>query len=56
MVVADLEFTNSHITCGDGPGLANANIMEHCASLDTLNVLDEDVILLKLVDRKSHSN
>lgn len=56
MVITYLEFSNSHLTGSDGPGFANAHIVEHSTCLNTLNVLNKNVVLLKLVDRESHSN
>lgn len=56
MVVAHLEFGDTHVTCCESSGFTYADIMEHCASLDSFNVLDQNVIFLEFIDRKGHSN
>lgn len=53
-ILTDVEFGNRHLTLGKGSSFAHAHVMEHCASLHALKVLDQDVVLFERVNRKSH--
>jgi hypothetical protein len=55
-LVADLVGSNSELGLGQSTCLANADVVEHCTGLDSLQVLDENFVILELVNGKGHGN
>jgi hypothetical protein len=50
LIVTNMEFENRHLSFGKSSGFTNTDIMEHCTSLNTLKVLDKNLVLLKTID------
>lgn len=53
---ANVVFLNSQFSFGQGSSLADADVVKHCASLDTFDILDEDLILFEAFNRHCHCN
>jgi hypothetical protein len=53
---ANVVFLNSQFSFGQGSSLADADVVKHCASLDTFDILDEDLILFEAFNRHGHCN
>lgn len=50
VAIVDLESLDLHLPGGDSSGLSNANVVDHGSGLHSLDVLDQDLVVLELVD------
>lgn len=56
VVVAELVLDHFEVAFCERARFADADIVEHGASLDALQVLDEDVVIFHIVSGQSHGN
>ena len=54
--VGNVDASDSHVTGGQGSGLACNDVAELARSLKSIKILDEEVLGLELIDRECHGH
>jgi hypothetical protein len=55
-LILSVDAADFHVSSGKGGGLSGENVNDLAGSLEGIQVLDEEVVILQLVDREGHGH